>query len=145
MDLDYIAWCLERLSPPQFLVYLICREIGIADIQLKAIATILDLSPECVSTHLKRLEKLKFIVRESMLGVGISLLWIRQNSSEKQPNPGQLKQQRLGIRLISPEGKIFKVKHGEIQRFCEIHQLERRSVYAIRQGKYSQHKGWRAA
>lgn len=146
MELEELSWCMSKLSPHQFVVYLVCRQLGNdCETEMQEIADVVGLSGDTVRHHMKQLQKLDFVRYDSSTGTGTVLLWVRLSPHDKAPNLAWLKRGRLSVRLKSPEGKIHTVKRGDFRAFCEKKGINRRCLYDLLEHKRKQYKGWTVA
>lgn len=143
--LDYIQWCTRRLTSGQYLVYSVLLEIGVNEkpINREKIAAICGLSVGVLRSYTLMLERLGFICLENCAYRGIKITWLRQSPEDKQPGVTPKITHIKSIKLRSPEGKIFNLKHGEITFFCKQHNLAYTCIWKLTKGLQKKHKGWK--
>lgn len=140
-----LQFCLNRLTPAQYCVYLACCELWSGDetaIYMANIADLVFVHVDVVRYHMKNLQRLGFVAYDTSNSVNTVLLWVRRSESEIAPNVKDLKRKHLAIRLRSQDGKTLLIRPGEIRKTCEQYGLNRRCVYDLLEGKRKTHKGW---
>lgn len=145
VDPEYLQYCLSKLTDNEFTVYCAVKALGECHTTQEAIGEIISKSAHQVCLYIQKLEKKGFIIYEGKSGKGITILWIRHSSTEKQPDPSQMKYRFCGYKLISPEGKTKVVMPGKIREFCREQKLNRKCFYLLVQGERNHHKGWKLA
>lgn len=145
--LEYRHWALQTLSPVQWVVYEIVRDLGEGMTTISAIAQWADIKRDTASAALKVLQSKQFIKYTNLGGCqGILIEWVRSTADEQRPKLDTMRYRRImqyGHQLRSPDGKIYDIPPGKLAQFARDHDLSYRCLQHLIDGQISHHKQWK--
>lgn len=146
MDIEFVAYCLSRLTDSQFALYCVLRSLRGQILTLSEIAELMGRSagnPDRLRHHLRNLERKGFIRYYARGGFGHEILWVRMDAVEKAPSIELTRRKACEYRLVHPEHGSKKLLHGNIRDFARRNGLQYRALRSVLSGDRNHHHGWK--